>query len=422
MPVRIQRKEYLDKLISFKDKRLIKVITGIRRSGKSTLLEIFRDHLKENGVDENRIIEINFENFDYYELRDPFRLHDHIKDRLTDGKMNYVFLDEVQHVENWQEAVNSLMLRENVDLYITGSNAHMLSGELATYISGRYVEIKILPLSFKEFADGLMLYERLSEKSRSSVSAGLHDLNDRSLSGLYRKYIEMSSFPYILELKDQPEAIRDYLEAVYNTIVVKDIAVRHKITDTMMLESITRYLFDNIGNPVSCKKIADTMSSSGRKIDVKTVEKYVRSLTESFVFYPSKRYDIKGKQYLKTSGKFYAADVGMRRMLLGSRSVDSGRILENIVYLELLRRGYTVYTGKINSLEVDFIAENEEGLIYIQTSATVRDEETLKRELEPLKKITDHYQKLILTLDDDPEADHDGIRRINVLDWLTGRV
>lgn len=344
MPVRrIRRKEYLDKLISFKDKRLIKVITGIRRSGKSTLLEIFRDHLKENGVDEKRIIEINLENFDHYELRDPFRLYDHIKDRLTDGKMNYVFLDEVQHVENWQEAVNSLMLRKNVDLYITGSNAHLLSGELATYISGRYVEIKILPLSFKEFAEGFV-------SSGQSGSSFPDSPDDFSLSGLYRKYIEMSSFPYVLELKDQPEVIRDYLEAVYNTIVVKDIAIRHKIPDTMMLESITRFLFDNIGNPVSCKKIADTMSSSGRKIDVKTVEKYVRSLTESFVFYPVKRYDIKGKQYLRTSGKFYAADVGMRRMLLGSRAADSGRILENIVYLELLRRGYTVYTGKINSL------------------------------------------------------------------------
>ena len=344
MPVRrIRRKEYLDKLISFKDKRLIKVITGIRRSGKSTLLEIFRDHLKENGVDEKRIIEINLENFDHYELRDPFRLHDHIKDRLTDGKMNYVFLDEVQYVENWQEAVNSLMLRKNVDLYITGSNAHLLSGELATYISGRYVEIKILPLSFKEFAEGFV-------SSGQSGSSFPDSPDDFSLSGLYRKYIEMSSFPYVLELKDQPEVIRDYLEAVYNTIVVKDIAIRHKIPDTMMLESITRFLFDNIGNPVSCKKIADTMSSSGRKIDVKTVEKYVRSLTESFVFYPVKRYDIKGKQYLRTSGKFYAADVGMRRMLLGSRAADSGRILENIVYLELLRRGYTVYTGKINSL------------------------------------------------------------------------
>ena len=416
MPVRrIRRKEYLDKLISFKDKRLIKVITGIRRSGKSTLLEIFRDHLKENGVDEKRIIEINLENFDHYELRDPFRLHDHIKDRLTDGKMNYVFLDEVQHVENWQEAVNSLMLRKNVDLYITGSNAHLLSGELATYISGRYVEIKILPLSFKEFAEGFV-------SSGQSGSSFPDSPDDFSLSGLYRKYIEMSSFPYVLELKDQPEVIRDYLEAVYNTIVVKDIAIRHKIPDTMMLESITRFLFDNIGNPVSCKKIADTMSSSGRKIDVKTVEKYVRSLTESFVFYPVKRYDIKGKQYLRTSGKFYAADVGMRRMLLGSRAADSGRILENIVYLELLRRGYTVYTGKINSLEIDFTAENKEGITYIQVSSTVRDKETLARELEPLKKITDHYPKMILTLDDDSKADHDGIRIMNALDWLTDRL
>lgn len=397
---RIERKEYLNKLISFRDKQLIKVVTGVRRCGKSTLMEIFQDYLREQGVAEEQIVSVNLEDFDFYELRDPKKLHDYLKARLVSGKMTYLFLDEIQHCEEFPRVVDSLYIKQNVDLYITGSNAHMLSSEIATLISGRYVEIRMLPLSFREYV------------------TGTGDTKD--LSGKYRRYLETSSFPYALELAEQPNELRDYLEGIYHTIVVKDISLRQRIPDAMMLESITRFVLDSIGSPLSTKKIADSMTSFGRKIDVKTVEKYLRSLMESFIVYRAKRYNIKGKQYLKTLEKYYVVDIGMRTMLLGSRSMDVGHILENVVYLELLRRGYDVYVGKVDDLEVDFVAMDPKRTIYYQVTTTVRDEQTLKRELAPLQKIADHYQKLILTLDDDPEADYEGIRRINALEWLVG--
>ncbi len=312
------------------------------------------------------------------------------------------FLDEIQRCENFPEVVDSLFIKDNVDLYLTGSNAYMLSSEIATLISGRYVEISMLPLSFKEYV----------------LSTG----SSNELSRKYTEYLENSSFPYTLELKGQPKEIKDYLDGIYNTIVVKDVASRKRFPDTMMLESVARFIFDNIGNPLSTKKIADTMTSYGRKIDVKTVEKYLNALMESFIVYQAKRYNISGKQYLKTLEKYYVVDIGMRYMLLGSRSTDIGHILENVVYLELLRRGYQVYVGKVDELEVDFVAMESKRIIYFQVAATVRDESTLRRELAPLEKINDHYQKFILTLDDDPEADYNGIRRINVLDWLMGNV
>lgn len=394
----INRQEYLDKLIALRDKQLIKVITGIRRCGKSTLMEIFQNYLKSNGVSDNNIISINFEDYDNYELREPSKLYSYVKEKLSDTGMNYIFLDEIQHVEDFPRIVDSLYIKKNVDVYITGSNAYMLSSEIATLLSGRYVEIKMLPLSFKEYIE----------------STG----DTKELSRKYADYIENSSFPYTLELRDTPKELYNYLEGIYNSIVVKDIANRKKITDTMMLESITRFLFDNIGNPMSTKKIADTMTSMGRKIDVKTVEKYVSALTESFVMYQAKRYNVKGKQYLKTLEKYYAVDMGLRYMLLGTRSTDVGHILENVVYLELIRRGYDVYVGKIDDLEVDFVAMDKKQIEYFQVAATVRDDNTLNRELIPLQKISDNYPKVILTLDDDPEADYDGIKRINVLDWL----
>jgi predicted AAA+ superfamily ATPase len=277
----------------------------------------------------------------------------------------------------------------------------MLSSEIATLISGRYVEIKMLPLSFREYV----------------LATGDND----NLGAKYREYIQGSSFPYSLELKDNPSALHDYLEGVYHTIVVKDIAARKKISDTMMLESVTRFVFDSIGSQLSTKKIADTMTSSGRKIDVKTVERYLEGLMESFIIYQAKRYNIRGKQYLKTLEKYYVVDIGMRYMLLGTSGTDVGHILENIVYLELLRRGYEVYIGKIDDLEVDFVARGNKGVQYIQVAASVRDENTLSRELASLQRISDNYPKVILTLDEDPEADYEGIRRINALDWLVGK-
>lgn len=388
------------KLISWKDKQLIKVVTGVRRCGKSTIMEIFQDYLRTHGVAENQIVSVNLEDFDFYELRDPKKLYDYIKARLLPDKMTYIFLDEVQHCQEFPRVVDSLYIKKNVDLYITGSNAHMLSSEIATLISGRYVEISMLPLSFREYV----------ESTRDT----------KDLPGKYRRYLETSSFPYALELADQPNELRAYLEGIYNTIVVKDISLRNRIPDAMMLESITRFVFDSIGSPLSTKKIADTMTSAGRKIDVKTVEKYLKALMDSFVIYQAKRYNIKGKQYLKTLEKYYVVDIGMRTMLLGSRAMDVGHVLENVIYLELLRRGYEVYVGKVDDLEVDFVAMDQKRTIYYQVAASVRDENTLRRELTPLQKIPDHYQKVILTLDEDPEADYDGIRRINALDWLVG--
>jgi hypothetical protein len=312
--------------------------------------------------------------------------------------MNYIFLDEIQHVDDFPRIVDSLYIKKNVDIYITGSNAYMLSSEIATLLSGRYVEIKMLPLSFKEYVDNTGSTNELAKK--------------------YNDYIENSSFPYTLELRNTPKELYNYLDGIYNSIVIKDISNRKKISDTMMLESITRFLFDNIGNPMSTKKISDTMTSMGRKIDVKTVEKYVSALTESYIMYQAKRYNVKGKQYLKTLEKYYVVDIALRYMLLGNRSTDVGHILENVVYLELIRRGYDVYVGKVDNLEVDFVAMDKNDIHYFQVSASVRDENTLKRELLPLQKINDNYPKTILTLDEDPDANYDGIIRTNALEWL----
>lgn len=399
---RIERREYLDKLIALKDKNIIKIITGVRRCGKSTLMEIFQDYLRNSGTDESRIVAINFEDFDNYELRDGAKLHAYIKEKLSENETTYIFLDEIQHVEDFPRVVDSLFIKKGVDLYLTGSNAYMLSNEIATLISGRYIEINMLPFSFREFVEASQ--------------------EEKSLSELYRDYISTSSFPYAVELKDDKKILQEYLTGIYNTIVVKDIASRKKFSDTMMLESVTRFVFDNIGNPVSTKKIADTMTSFGRKIDVRVVEKYIDALMDSFIVYQAKRYNIKGKQYLKTLEKYYVVDIGLRYALLGGRNADVGHILENVVYLELIRRGYEVGVGKADNLEIDFVAMDGQATIYFQVAATVRDEVTLRRELTPLQKINNHYQKFILTLDEDPEADYEGIRRINALNWLVGEV
>ena len=396
---RIERQTYLSKLIAFKDKNLIKVITGIRRCGKSTIMEIYRDWLLQNGVLQEQIVYLNFEDYDYYELRDPKNLYAYIKPLIQTDRMTYIFFDEIQHVKDFPDIINSLNLKSTVDLYITGSNAYMLSSEIATYLSGRYVEIAMLPLSFREYVDGIG--------------------GTANLSQAYMEYISKSSFPYTLDL-DSSSEISDYLNGVYNTIVVKDIMARKKLPDVMMLESVIRFVADNIGNILSTKRIADIMTADGRKIDQKTVERYLSALCETFFVYEAKRFNIKGKQLLKTLGKYYLVDIGLRRMLLGSRSFDAGRILENIVYLELLHRQKKVYIGKMDALEVDFVAMDEDGIVYYQVAATVRDEATLNRELASLQQINDQYPKYILTLDDDPTADYDGIKRINALQWLVG--
>lgn len=398
----IERTEFLDKLKAYKDKQIIKVITGIRRCGKSTLMKMFKDYLLSTGVQENQIIFLNFEDFDNAGLLDPKVLHSYVKEHLAAGKMTYVFFDEIQNVQDFQRVVDSLFLNPLIDIYMTGSNAYLLSGELATLLSGRYITIEMLPLSFKEY-----------------VSALGSDSN-LSLSEKYKNYVQRSSFPYVLNLGNDIQEVLDYLNGVYSTIVLKDVVSRFKITDTKMLESVVRFVFDNIGNPLSSKRIADSMTSAGHKIDVKTVEKYITALQQSFIVYEAKRYDVKGKEYLKLMEKYYAVDIGLRFLLLGQKANDVGHILENVVYLELIRRGYKVFVGKVDDTEIDFVAQNHEGNLYMQVSASVRDKSTLERELKPLQSVKDNYPKLLLTLDDDPTVDFDGIKQINVLEWLLG--
>ena len=391
----IDRVEYLEKIKKWKDKDLIKVLTGIRRCGKSTLFSLYEQYLKETGVKDDHIISINLESLEY-DFKDYKDLYKYITDRIKDDDSYYIFLDEVQNIENFQKVVDSLYIKKNVDVYITGSNAKLLSGELATLLSGRYIEIGVLPLSFKEYRD----YYNVEGDEK-----------------LYQKYINNSSFPYALKLNSEEE-IDNYLDSIYNTIIIKDIATRKKITDINMLKSITEFLFSSIGGIMSVKKIADTLTSNGRPISVHTVENYLESLTESYIFNKVTRYDIKGKQYLSTGDKYYATDVTMRYAILGRKNLDLGSVLENIVYIELKRRGYKVYVGKIGEQEVDFVVENKEGTSYYQVAYTVRDENTLKRELASLQNINNHYPKYILTMDVDPEVDYDGIRKMNVLDWL----
>lgn len=393
----INRQEYLNKLIALQDKPVIKIITGIRRCGKSTLMQMFAEYLQHNGIDSQQIIQINFEDFAYRKLLNAEALHDYIMEKTSADRKYYLFFDEIQNVAEFPAVINSLHLRENFDLYITGSNAYMLSSELATLISGRYIEIKMLPLSFKEFAS---------------------NFSEVAPAELYRKYLEAGSFPGAVLFQENPAQLHDYLEGIYNTVVIKDIMTRKNIADPLMLQSVVSFVFDNIGNELSAKKIADTMTSAGRKIDVRTVEKYLQALEEAFIIYRAQRFNIKGRQYLRGNEKYYAVDISLRTMLLGRRGFDVGHILENIIYLELLRRGYAVYVGKVDSLEVDFAAVSPQETIYIQVAATVRDDQTLERELRSLQKIADHYPKLLLTLDEDPEADYNGIRRQNALDWL----
>lgn len=402
---RIDRNEYLNFLINSKDKQIIKVVSGIRRCGKSTLFEIYKGYLLEKGVMEQQIISINFEDIEYEHIDDYRKLYEYIKPLIIKDKMNYIFLDEIQHVEKFEKAVDSLFIKNNLDIYITGSNAWFMSGELATLLSGRYIELRMLPLSFKEYCSG---YDQYGENRHKPIYQK------------YLSYIEHSSFPYTLEYDENKNAkeIREYLRGIYSSVLLKDIVARYKISDVLMLESVVKFVFDNIGNILSLNKIANTMTSLGRKIDVKTVEKYLRGLMESLIVYQSKRYNIKGKNYLSTLEKYYVVDIGLRYMLLGKKSVDVGHILENVVYLELIRRGYEVYVGQVNDCEVDFVAMNVEGITYFQVAATVRDETTLKRELKSLQSIPDHYPKIILTLDEDPEADYNGIKKINVLKWL----
>ena len=394
----IERTEYLEELKRWKDKDLIKVITGIRRCGKSTLFQLFIDYLKSTGISNEQIISINLEDADY-NFEDYKQLYDYIKEKMDSKKKYFVFLDEVQNVPMFQKAVDSLYIKKNVDVYITGSNAYLLSGELATLLSGRYIEIKMLPLSFKEY-----------------VSA----FDDNNYQQLFLNYMRNGGMPgNISIIKSNPNDLDKYLDGIFSTIVYKDIMARNNINDKMLLESVLKFIFDSIGSPISTKKISDTLTSKGISTSNHTVEKYITAFIESFLIYKAERFDVKGKNLLARDYKYYVVDQGLRSYLLGKKAdSDMGHILENIVYLELLRRGYRVYVGKVDDLEVDFVAESRDGLKYFQVALTVRDEKVLQRELRSLQKTGDHYPKYLLTLDMDLESDYDGITKINVVDWL----
>lgn len=395
----IERKEYLDFLKKLKDKQIIKVITGIRRCGKSTLLEMYKEYLKINDVKNNQIISINFEDPKEMIYEDWRDLYNSIESKLLNDKMNYIFLDEIQKIKGFEQVVDGLYIKKNVDIYITGSNSYMLSSELATYLTGRYMQIHMLPLSFREFNEAF-------------------SFNNENQA--YQKYIEYGGFPYLINLNNDDTLIFNYLDGIYNTILMKDVVNKNKITDVLMLESVNKFLLDNIGQFVSINKISNTLNSNNRSNSVNTIENYTKYILNSFLMYRIPRYDIKGKELLKTNEKYYACDLGIRRYVLGEVR-DAGSILENIIFLELKRKNYEIYTGKNNDKEVDFVVKNKDGIKYIQVSLSVRDANTLKRELSSLETINDHYPKYLITLDYDT-LNYNGIRQISALDFLLGRV
>jgi predicted AAA+ superfamily ATPase len=398
----LQRPEYLKRLIGFKDKDLIKVIVGIRRCGKSTLLKLYINYLRSIGVEDSRIQFINFEDFNNANLTDPKVLHDHILSHLTPGGMNYIFLDEIQLVMDFEKAANSLRLRENIDLYITGSNAYFLSGDLATLLAGRYVSIEMTPLSFSEYCTAM-----------DSDSPGRDNLRQ-----LYEQYLRYSSFPYTLALDNDIEKIHQYLAAIIDTIVLKDVVQRKQISAVAALERLMKFIFSNIGFITSTKKISDTMKSFGFNISVQTVENYLSALEDSFIIHKVGRLDVNGREYLKANDKYYVADIGMRYYLLGDKMKDHGAILENIVYLELRRRGYKVHVGRMGDLEIDFIAFKTGIPEYYQVVLTVMDEETRAREMRPLEKIRDNYGKYIITMDPVLGGNDRGIITVNAMNFL----
>lgn len=395
----IERQEYLKQLIKFKDTDLIKIVTGIRRCGKSTMFDIYIEYLKKQGVQDNQIIKINIENPEIT-FNNYMELYNYVKERLNKEKKTYVFIDEVQNIDDFQKAIDGLYINKNIDLYLTGSNAYLLSGELATLISGRYIEIKMLPLSFKEY---LSIFDENVDKQEKLLD-----------------YFKYGSLPQTVQLfKIDSDLIDDYLDGVFSTVIYKDVMKRKNINNKMLLESIIKYIFSNIGSPISTKKISDTLTSMNRATSNHTVENYISALLEAFLLYKVDRFDAKGKNVLSSGYKYYIVDLGFRTHLLGKKAgQDMGHILENIVYLELLRRGYKVYTGKVDDLEIDFVAENKNGIEYYQVSLTTREEKTLERELRPLQKTGDFYPKYLLTMDRDLEADYEGIKKINAIDWL----
>ena len=402
----IQREEYLQELLAWKDEQVIKVITGVRRCGKSTLLKQYQSLLLNKGVSSEQIIYINFELLEYEDLLDYKKLYAHIKEHLCEGKVTYIFLDEIQKVDGFEKVVDSIYATDNTDVYITGSNSYMLSSELATLLSGRYVEVSMLPLSFKEYK---ALIEQPAEKA-------------------FAEYMRTGGLPYVAMMDRTPEKLEAYLEGIYNTVIVKDVEERQrrreadptkrKVTDISLLKTIARYLASVVGNPVSVNGVSDYLTSSGRKVSPNTVSDYMEALSESFIYYPVERFDVVGKQLLKTNKKWYIVDLGLRNHILPRKNYDLGFSIENIVYFELRRRNYKVNIGKVGTTEVDFVAQKQGVITYFQVTADMQNETTFEREMTPLRNIRDNYEKIVLTLDRFTLGNYEGIKVINLIDWL----
>lgn len=402
----IQRKEYLQELLSWKDERVIKVITGVRRCGKSTLLKQYQAHLMDTGASAEQIIYINFELLEYEHLLDYKALYAYITERLCEKRMTYIFLDEIQKVDAFEKVVDSIYVKDYTDVYITGSNSHMLSSELATLLSGRYVEVSMLPLSFSEFRE---ILEQPADQA-------------------FAEFLRTGGLPYVALMDRTPEKIDAYLEGIYNTVIVKDIEERQrrkeadptkrKVTDIALLKTIARYLASVVGNPVSVNGVSDYLISSGRKVSPNTVADYMETLSDSYIFYPVDRFDIVGKQLLKTNKKWYIVDLGLRNHILPRKNYDLGFSIENIVFFELRRRGYKVNIGKVGTTEVDFVAQKQGIITYFQVTADMQNEDTFAREMAPLKNIRDNYEKIVLTLDRFTTGNYEGIKVINLIDWL----
>ncbi|RAQ30090.1 ATPase [Hydrogeniiclostridium mannosilyticum] len=402
----VQRTEYLEQLRSWKEEEVIKVVTGIRRCGKSTLLKQYMEMLLSEGTEESQIIYINFEELENEELTDYKRLYQYLKEHIDESKKNYIFLDEVQMVDSYEKVVDSFYVKDYVDMYITGSNSYMLSSDLATLLTGRYIEIKMLPLSFREF----------------------WQMTGMEKDAAFAEFMKIGGLPYVARMDRKKEKVNTYLEGIYNTVIIKDIEERQrrrekdpnkrKITDIALLKAISKYLASVIGSPVSIRGITDYLASNGRKVSANTVDDYVEALIEAFIFYDAERFDIAGKELLKSNRKFYMVDLGLRSHILPKKRYDLGFSLENIVFFELLRRGYQVNIGKVGNAEVDFVARKDDDIIYYQVTADMTAEETFERELKPLRLIKDNYEKTVLTLDKFTIGNYEGIKVVNAIDWL----
>lgn len=428
-----KRDLYLNRIIAFQDTEMIKVMTGIRRCGKSSLMKLMAEHLRDTGVTDDQIIEMNFESMGIPDM-DARGFYEYVKARICPNKRTYLFFDEVQKVHGWENAVNSFRVDFDCDIYITGSNAYLLSSELSTYLSGRYVEIKVLPLSFREFLDfhGYILMERKSpaggfRKRITDAEGETYDVKE-----LFDAYARFGGMPMLADVGLEIDRVTAALDGVYSAAVINDILEREKrkgqrnITDPVLLKKIILFLADNIGNNTSATSIGNTLVNEGllkngtrkTKPAVQTIQAYIEALTEAYIFYEIKRFDIKGKEYLRTLGKYYIVDIGLRNYLLGYRDGDSGHILENIIYFELLRRGYDVAIGKIDNQEVDFIATKADEKKYVQVTESMNAPETRERELAPLRKIRDSYEKIVIALECDFTQTQDGIKIIRALDFL----